>query len=866
MFFTHVVGNIFAQPANDACSGQGGVPVQLTVNGSCSTLNVTGATQSINWNSCYGSTATQNDVWYKFTATSSSQTITVTPNSAYDAVVQLLTACATYNSPAPGTWCVDAHGNGQAETLNATGLSVGTAYYIRVYSYSGTSGGNITVCVTGSGGGCSLTGVTPTLSSPGTTSSPGPTISNSTPTLSWNALSGAAMYGVYVRDMGTNTLVVNNNCATSGTSYTLPSGTLSSSGQYRWAVIAYDACNSTCQSNQATQFYFQTPGNPCSLTGVTPTLSSPGTGSSPGTTITTTTPTLSWNSVSGATNYDLYVSIAPYGSGNIVYQQLCVSGTSLTVPSGNLNAGNQYRWNIQANVSCGSCVSSYSSPFYFNIQTTCIPVSVAVQPQNQTACSGNSAIFSVSAGGDAPFLYFWYKNGVQITGASNATYTTPTLTSGDNGNTYYCIITNCNSLQQAISNTVNLTVNSSPSIPTVTQSGSTTFCQGGSVTLTSSNCSGCTYSWSPNGEITQSVNASNAGNYTVTVNNGCGTATSSPVVTVTVNPSVIPSVSISANPFGSVCAGTNITFTANPVNGGTPSYQWKLNGNTVGSNASYSNSSLVNGDQVSCAITSNANCASPTTATSNTVTIAVNSITVSATIVNAACGQSNGSATATASGNTPPYTYHWSNGQNTQTATGLAANTYTVTATGSTGCIASTTASVSNTGGPSLTTASTQDNGTCNGTTTVNANGGVPPYTYLWSSNANNQTTATATALCGNASYNVTVKDANNCITTATVFVPGTTTGINGQTGLSGFVIYPNPSMGLFTLSYELSNAENLQIQVLSITGEVIYSKEYKKVSGKFSKEINLNNVAVGIYSVEIKAGEKRYSQKLIKE
>ncbi len=102
-----------------------------------------------------------------------------------------------------------------------------------------------------------------------------------------------------------------------------------------------------------------------------------------------------------------------------------------------------------------------------------------------------------------------------------------------------------------------------------------------------------------------------------------------------VTPSVIPSVSISANPGISVCAGTSVTFTATPSNGGSsPSYQWKLNGNNVGTNsATYTNTSLANNDVVSVVMTSNATCASPATATSS-VTMTVNAnVTPSLSIV-----------------------------------------------------------------------------------------------------------------------------------------------------------------------------------------------------------------------------------------
>ncbi|MBK6339389.1 MAG: hypothetical protein IPF63_07260 [Bacteroidetes bacterium] len=145
-------------------------------------------------------------------------------------------------------------------------------------------------------------------------------------------------------------------------------------------------------------------------------------------------------------------------------------------------------------------------------------------------------------------------------------------------------------------------------------------------------------------------------------------ATSNQVI-MTVNPNLPVSVSISAdnNP---ICAGTNVTFTAVPTNGGAaPVYQWKKNGVNVGSNsATYSSLTLVNGDIITCVLTSNATCPTGNPATSNQVVITVTAQpTATFAIVadnNSICAGTNVTFTATpTNGGTP--TYQWTlNGVN----------------------------------------------------------------------------------------------------------------------------------------------------------------------------------------------------------
>lgn len=93
--------------------------------------------------------------------------------------------------------------------------------------------------------------------------------------------------------------------------------------------------------------------------------------------------------------------------------------------------------------------------------------------------------------------------------------------------------------------------------------------------------------------------------------------------TITVTPAVIVSVSISASQIN-VCEGSTVTFTANPINGGTsPIFQWKKNGQNVGASSQQFAYVPANGDQVWVVLTSSEACAFGNPAISNTLTIGV---------------------------------------------------------------------------------------------------------------------------------------------------------------------------------------------------------------------------------------------------
>src|SRR5690606_34219126 len=128
-------------PANDNCSGATNLTPVPGVPTNPGTQNSAGATSSgVTIPTCSGFTASSAlDVWYRFTTdpNGGNATAVVTGLSGFDPVVQCLSG--TCGSPV-NVGCIDGSTTGGTETLNLTGLSASTTYYLRVYGWAGTTG------------------------------------------------------------------------------------------------------------------------------------------------------------------------------------------------------------------------------------------------------------------------------------------------------------------------------------------------------------------------------------------------------------------------------------------------------------------------------------------------------------------------------------------------------------------------------------------------------------------------------------------------------------------------------------------------------------------------------------------------------
>ncbi len=280
------------------------------------------------------------------------------------------------------------------------------------------------------------------------------------------------------------------------------------------------------------------------------------------------------------------------------------------------------------------------------------PTPVATITGNPTTfCQGGSVALTSSAGSS----YLWNTGETTSSISVNATgnYTVQIT------NTYGC---------SAISTVTAVTVNPLPTA-SITANGPTTFCQGGSVTLTSS--AGSSYLWNT-GETNSSITVNATGNYSVQITNTYGCSATSTVTAVTVNP--LPTSIITANGPTTFCLGGSVTLTSNAGS----SYLW----NTGETTSSISVNATGN---YSVQITNTYGCSTTSTVTAVTVNpLPTASITANGPTIFCI----GGSVTLTSSAGS---SYLWNTGETTSSITVNATGNYTVQITNSYGCSATST-------------------------------------------------------------------------------------------------------------------------------------------------------------------------------
>lgn len=439
-----------------------------------------------------------------------------------------------------------------------------------------------------------------------------------------------------------------------------------------------------------------------------------------------------------------------------------------------------------------------------------IGVSIASNVGN-SICSGTSVTFSATPnnGGTAP-AYEWTK-GSTVVGTNSPTYTDNGMLNGDVIKVKMTSNIECPSTNPVTSNSITMAVNAAttPSVNIAANPGSN-ICDGTPVTFTATPTDGGSapiYTWKK-GTATVGANSatytdnSPANGDVVTVsmvsNKQCASTapvTSSPV-TMNVSPNLTPAVAVAINPGDTICAGTPVTFTATPTNGGaTPAYEWKKGSTVVGANnAVYTDNGLLDGDIITVVLTSSETCLAVDKDTSVPVMMSVKPIVVPGVNITAVPG--------------------------TVIATGTSV-TFTATITNS---------------------------------------GTAPTYQWQKNGvdipGANNDTYTTNT-LTNNDSISCVVLHGNPCTANDTARSNGliikVTTGIGSLTTSSDNIsLYPNPNHGIFTIEGSIAaKDQQAGIEIVNAIGQVVYRSTTPVNNGRLEGTINLP-VIPGLYMLSV--------------
>lgn len=441
---------------------------------------------------------------------------------------------------------------------------------------------------------------------------------------------------------------------------------------------------------------------------------------------------------------------------------------------------------------------------------------------NTSFCPGGSVI--LDAGSFPGATYAWSNGG-----------TTQSITVTSSG-TYSCTVTKSSGCT-ATSNAITVTVYPTPTTPTISASGPVTFCNGGNVTLTSSQTSNIL--WSDNSTAAAiTVNASGSYDVTYTDGNGCTATSAATNVVVNPNPSA-PTVTASGST--SFCTGDSVVLTSSATSGN----MW-----SPGNETTQTITVLASGtydvtytDANGCSATS----AATTVSVSNSP-----APTVSITGATSLCP----GETVTLTSSTGD-TYLWSNGATTQSITVSAAGTYYVTVTNSNPCngagqSASTTVTVLT----APVAAFTYSVPVLNQYQFTNTSTGGTIYNWDFGDGNLSISQNPIHVYTQSNTYTVTlvVTGSNGCTDTITQ-VLNVGVGVQEMGALNGITVFPNPANDNMSIALNMTSASDIQITIFDLSGKVLVNENRNLVSGQNTISYETSEWSNGIYFVRVTAG-----------
>jgi PKD repeat protein len=391
----------------------------------------------------------------------------------------------------------------------------------------------------------------------------------------------------------------------------------------------------------------------------------------------------------------------------------------------------------------------------------------------------------------------------------------------------------------------------------ITAGSATSFCSGGSVTLSTNATAGIQWfnGTTPVGSGLNTFNATQSGSYTAAVTTGNCVSTSN-AITVTVNSVTVPTITASAT---EICTGGTATLSSSS----DPNYVSYLWNNNLGTTASVTTQ---NSGTYTVTVTASNGCS----ATSASVTITVGgTITQPQVTIGGSTILCQGQTVTLLSNSITGNQWNF-NGTPLTGATGVtftadATGLYSVTVTAN-GCV-STSANI-----PVIVNPLPNASGSA-----VSQVGGITTFTntsqnanaYQWNfgdqtafSNDNNPVHTFTT----DGEFTVILTAYNSCGSDAdTIQINVFGTSVRALTHGEKLSMYPNPTHDQIMVDFSDNGSKNLRVNLVSITGEIVFTETLNSFSGKYKQLIDMQNLSSGIYFINIHTDRDTITRKVVK-
>lgn len=438
-------------------------------------------------------------------------------------------------------------------------------------------------------------------------------------------------------------------------------------------------------------------------------------------------------------------------------------------------------------------------------------------------CSGNSVSFSGPSG---QYDYLW-----------STTDTTQAITTGNAGNYTLTLTDTVNSCFN--SDTVMLTVNP---LPVVMLGSDTAICSDNAPLTLNAPSGNYSYNWS-NSSTGDSLNVSATGTYYVIVTDNATTCFEGDTIVVTINSN--PTVALGSDTTFCSASGP-ITLSAAP---GPYDYQWSdmSTGSSITTNTSGNYDVLVTDSITGCV-------------SRDSISVTVNA----SPVVNLGSDTAMCGGQVTLDAQNAGANYVWSTSDSTQMITVNTTGNYYVDVTTGAGCTDSDTILVTINTIPTV--SFTMQATACASDPSFMLTGSPAGGVFTGNGVTGNMFSPSGAGV-GPETITYTYTDGNGCTNSDdAVITVDDCIGVLEPFVAAGMNVFPNPNNGSFTLSINDADYSEIQIELVTVEGRVIYSDKASDVKGVYVKQLDLTTQANGIYFLRVTANGQSYNQKVVKQ